>query len=172
VKLEQVIDVESGQMDSWWGSYHSAFGPLEAMSSCRQSFSREEFVAVMVNPKAEKFVALTDDGGLIGLAIVVPPSELTWISPGFYAERFPGRDVRYYGAIHVDPAHQGGRHFFDFCKWLAKMESERGSVVAYDVAAFNEVVTKVVVAAFEAAEAVFEHQVVSTQEYHVIDVKA
>ena len=169
--MEQFIEVEPSQVDSWWESYHSAFGPLETMSSCRQSFSYEEFVAVMMSSKAEKFVALTDDGGLIGLAIVVPPSELTWISSGFYAERFPGRDVRYYGAIHVDPAHQGGRHFFAFCKWLAKMESERGSVVAYDVAAFNEVVTKAVVAAFEAAGANFEHQVVSVQEYHVIDVK-
>ncbi len=123
--------------------YEAAFGPLRTLAAARQVLYRDEFFREMRDSRVTKYVAWAPDGRPIGLsALSTDLSTVPWISPEFYAHKFPEHSARnaifYVHFMLAEPggARQGGLDaLFDT---LVEICVARQVVALYDVCAFND----------------------------------
>lgn len=141
VTLEQKIDVATARR--YYGLYREAFGPLETQAVARQILHEGEFLEEMVDARVNKYVAWDDDGEVIGISTLTSDlSTVPWISPGFFAHRYPEHAARgaiyYMGWTLVSAERQGGRVFATMLRRMTEQIGDERAVVAWDMCMVNE----------------------------------
>ena len=135
VTMETAIDAET--TDRFLELYRAAFAPLEPLAAGRQSLTDDEFREEMSEESVLKFVGWNRRDEPVAMAVVATDlSVVPWISPQFWAERYPDHAKRgaiwYFGALLVSPTVKGG-------PWMRRLT----------IAAMTECARERVVAAFD-----------------------
>lgn len=121
--------------------YERSFAPLRRLAAARHVLTEEEFAEEMDHPAISKYVALAD-GEPVGLTTITNDlSTVTWVSPDFYAHRWPehaatGR-IYYLGFTLADPAWQRRGVFEAMINPMAERMNAEDAVVVWDVCSFN-----------------------------------
>ncbi len=97
VSVEHLLD--QTEAEGFWPVYEAAFGHLRTRAAARQVLHEAEFFEEMHDPRVAKYVARASDGGAVGLTtLALSLAVVPWISPEYYAERYPENASR--GAIY------------------------------------------------------------------------
>jgi len=145
--VEVVTDLSTQQVLSLYDLYLAAFAPLMTKAAARQVLNLSEFEAEMTDPRVVKCVAWAPDGQPIGLTTVTNDLEsVPWISPEFYAARFPEHAARgaiyYLGFTLVHPKYRRSSVLANMMSaMLAPVVANRG-VVGYDICEHNNTVLR------------------------------
>ncbi|SDD08734.1 hypothetical protein [Auraticoccus monumenti] len=162
---------------AFWDLYEAAFGPLRTRAAARQVLTREEFDAEMVDPRVTKHVARDADGTPVGVTTLTRDlSTVPWISPEYFAARFPehaARDAIFYlGFTLVAPGLQGSTVFGDMISsCLVEFTAARG-ICGYDVCAYNDEVLRMdtMIRRTMAARTTVRHHRLDAQTYYCVEV--
>jgi hypothetical protein len=122
--------------------YERSFGPLRSLAAARHVLTEDEFAEEMAHAGVTKYVAVTDDGEPVGLTTLTHDlSTVTWISPDFYAARWPehaASDRLYYlGFTLADPTHQRRGVFDAMLTAVTDRLSAEDAVIGWDMCSFN-----------------------------------
>jgi hypothetical protein len=134
--------ISAANQEHFYALYLTAFGPLRTKAAARQVLHPQEFFDEMSDPRVLKYVVWNAAGEPEALATLTSDlSTVPWISPEYFAERYPEhtrRDAVYYwGFALARPTRRSSRQFRQILVAIvAKMSAER-AVCAYDVCAFN-----------------------------------
>ncbi len=140
ITVERRIDDETPE--EFLEVYRAAFAPLEALAAARQSLTDDEFREEMTDESVLKFVCQNRDGITVALSFVATDlSAVPWISPVYFAERFPEHYERhaiwYFGALLVLPEHQGGPWVNALLEEMVTAVVANDGIAAFDCCAFN-----------------------------------
>lgn len=141
IGIEPVVDGELAE--DFYQLYLAAFEPLRTRAVARQVLHREEFLAEMVDPRVEKYVARDDTGFAIGLSTMTRHLEtVPWISPEYFAERYPEHAARnaifYIGFTLTRPGQRGPKLAAAMIDALVETLVPEQAVVAYDICSYND----------------------------------
>lgn len=131
-----------GLIESFWELYYSAFEPLLTLSPAREVLTRAEFEEEMADPRVMKFLARDQDGTAVGLMTLTHDlSSVPWISPQYYAARYPehaARDAIFYlGFTLVRPVrHRQSIFSTMLAEGIREVLSVDG-ICGYDMCAYN-----------------------------------
>jgi len=133
-------------LEELYALYEAAFGGLRTRAAAKHVLSREEFDEEMSDPRIDKYVAVAEDGQILGLStftgdlVAVP-----WISPEYYAHHYPEhtarRAVYYLGLTMVRPQWQRGGVFEEMVATIVRRLRAESAVCAWDMCRFNVEVT-------------------------------
>ncbi|GAA5190880.1 hypothetical protein GCM10023322_47060 [Rugosimonospora acidiphila] len=134
--IKIVGEMDDTLIEDAWSLYHKAFRELNALAVQRHLMYRDEFDAVMVDPRVQKYLCLDDAGALCGLATYTNDLHaVPLISPEYFERRWPryyaeGR-IWYVGFVAVET----GAPITTFHELIAAMHetSTRDSITALDV---------------------------------------
>ncbi len=134
--------ISSADAAVFYDLYHAAFSPLATLSAVRQVLRRDEFDEEMADERVEKLVAWDDDGVAVGLTILTGTlSAMPWISPEFYAARYPEHAARgaiYYVAFTLaHPTMRGTGAYVTMLDTLIERLTAERAVCVYDICAYN-----------------------------------
>jgi hypothetical protein len=138
--METTLD--EAAIDEFLAVYRESFTALDDVAAARQSLDDEEFRAEMREESVLKFVAWDDDRRPVAMAFVATDlSVVPWISPSYYAERFPEHHARgviyYFGALLVRAQHRGGLVSYELLKELSRFVAMNKGIAAFDCCQFN-----------------------------------
>jgi hypothetical protein len=140
MKIDVLADLIDERLEEAWQLYDTAFRGLNALTMQRHLMYRAEFDEVMTDPRIEKWLALSDDGVLLGLATYT--NQLTaWplISPEYFARRWPAQyasnSIWYCGFVAV-PSHERGV-FIELIAAMYRVAEEHGGVISLDICQHN-----------------------------------
>jgi hypothetical protein len=130
-----------------WEMYRDAFEPLRTRSATRHVMHEDEFMDAMGDGRLEKLVAFDREDRPVGMTLLTRDLHaIPWISPEFYAERYPEATARcavtYVGFILVDPTVQGGLVFHQLVHRMSLPIAAESGVVAFDMCTFNSTVIR------------------------------
>jgi hypothetical protein len=87
--------LDAAETESFYRDYVTAFDHLRVHAAARQVLTRDEFVEEMADPRVIKLVARGTDGEAVGLSTLVTSLDIVpWISPEYYAARYPEQASR------------------------------------------------------------------------------
>ena len=119
-----------------WRLYEEAFRELNAFAVQRHLMYRDEFYAVMIDPRVQKYLCLDDDGALCGLSTYTNHLEaVPLISAAYFERRWPEhfaeRRIWYVGFVAV----KEGASVTTFSELIGAMheESTRDAITVLDV---------------------------------------
>ncbi len=141
MKIEVLEVLDDSLLERAWQLYLHAFEDLAAYVVQRHLMYRSEFDAVMSDPLVAKYLAVGDDGVLLGLATYSNRLEtMPLISPQYFERRWPehyaaGR-IWYCGFVAVDPPGSGA--FTVLVEELYRFAEKQGGVIALDVCQYND----------------------------------
>jgi len=129
--------------DAFWDLYQEAFEPLRARAAARHVLYRDEFDAELHDPRVTKLLARDEQGTAVGLTTLATDlTAVPWISPEFFAARYPEHAARgavwYIGFTLVHPGRRSTRTFMDMIDALVDHLAQHRVVCAYDVSRFND----------------------------------
>lgn len=140
ITLEHVVAGDVS--DLFFAVYSAAFDIFRTKAAARYLMSREEFDEQMTDRRVVKIVAWSRAAEPVGLTTLT--NDLTtvpWISPHFYARRFPEQAARkaiYYTAFAlVDPTARLEGTYRRMIETAARLVAEDRGVVGYDMAGYN-----------------------------------
>ncbi len=138
--FEQTVDGELA--DRFWELYRGVRAAAHARAAARHVLHREEFDEEMSDPRVLKLLAHDDDGAAVGLTTLATDlAAVPWVSPEFFAARYPehaARRVWYIGFTLAHPGRRASRTFMDMIDALVAHLAENRVVCAYDVSRFND----------------------------------
>src|SRR3569833_271777 len=140
MKIDVVPDVTDEQLAEAWALYDTAFAGLNAMTVQRHLMYQSEFEECMRDWRIDKWLALSDDGQLLGLAVSTNAlSAWPQISPEYFARRWPreyaDKRIWYCGFVAV-PGHQQGV-FVELIEAMYRRAEEQQGVISLDICRFN-----------------------------------
>lgn len=140
--IKVVGEVDGPLADEAWTLYEAAFRDLNRMAVQRHLMYRDEFGAVMADPRVDKYLAFGGDNALHGVATYTNDLDaVPLISPAYFAhrwpERFRERRIWYIGFVAVHPDHQRGPAFAEIVEEFRKVADAAGGIVGMDVCAVN-----------------------------------
>lgn len=123
--------------------YETAFGPLRTRAMGRQVFSAEEFSQQMTNADVLKYVAWTREGDPVGLAALTNQlSTVPWISPEFFAARWPEHWARgavwYFSFLLAHPSQRRTRFLDQLVGVGVDALLAQRAVLGYDMCGYND----------------------------------
>lgn len=129
--------------EHFWELYLEAFGPLRTRAAARHVLRRDEFDEEMTDPRVTKVLARDERGEPVGLTTIATDlSAVPWVSPEFFAARYPEHAARgaiwYVGFTLAHPGRRSTRTFVDMLDAVVAHLAENRVVVAYDVSRFND----------------------------------
>jgi hypothetical protein len=141
ISFEQTVT--GAVADRFWELYLEAFGPLRTRAAARHVLRREEFDEDMTDPRVTKVLARDERGEAVGLTTIATDlSAVPWVSPEFFAARYPEHAARgaiwYVGFTLAHPGRRSTRTFLDMLDAVVAHLAENRVVVAYDVSRFND----------------------------------
>lgn len=122
--------------------YQETFGPMATKAVARQVLHDDEFLAEMVDPRVEKYLAWDDRGEVVAMCTLTRHLEtVPWISPEYFAHHYPeatARDAVYYlGFILVDEAHRRAHLFSELIDTVTRRIVAEDAVCAWDICDYN-----------------------------------
>ena len=140
VTVLTVLDEPTARL--FWELYVTAFGPLRTRAAQRQVLHEDEFYEEMNDPRVWKYVVYDSSGQPVGLSTLTKHLDaITWISPEYYAARYPqhyARQAVYYLGFAL--VAKGARHLSSFATMIeaiAQRVIDDRAVCGYDICAFN-----------------------------------
>ncbi|MGF0117098.1 hypothetical protein ACQFYA_12335 [Promicromonospora sp. Marseille-Q5078] len=129
--------------ERFWDLYLEAFEPLRTRAAARHVLHREEFDEEMADPRVTKLLAHDEHGAAVGLTTLATDlAAVPWVSPEFFAERYPEHAARgrvwYIGFTLAHPGRRATRTFMDMIDALVAHLAAHQVVCAYDVSRFND----------------------------------
>lgn len=123
-----------------WELYYAAFRELNRWTVQNHLMPREAFEEEMRDPRIDKYLAVDDRGGLVGLATYTNiPEAAPLISKDYLARRWPahsaGRRIWICGFVAVPGRAPGA--FSDLVTAMYRHAEEHGGVIVLDVCQFN-----------------------------------
>ncbi|RCK68741.1 MULTISPECIES: hypothetical protein [Desertihabitans] len=167
--------VPEHEVEVFWRLYEQAFAPLRPLAAARQVLTREEFGHELVDHRVEKHVARDGSGRPIGMTTLTRDlSTVPWISPEFFAARFPehaARDAIFYlGFSLVHPDYQGSAVFGDLLSSCLVEFTRAHGVCGYDVCGYNDDVLRMdtMIRRTMAARSSVTHEKLDRQTYYCV----
>jgi hypothetical protein len=128
---------------AFYAMYTAAFGPMRTRAAARHLLSEAEFAEEMADKRIEKYVVWADDGEPLALTtFTADVTAVAWVSPDFYAARYPEHTARGalfylgYSLVRPDrPAYRAARLMLD--RIVDRLIAER-AVCVFDVAMYND----------------------------------
>lgn len=142
VRVERRSVLDEQLTAALYPTYEAAFGPLRAKAAARHVLTEAEFAEEMLDPRVDKYLALNEDDEVLGLSTFTGDlSAVPWVSPEYYAARFPEETARgalyYLGFTLVEPRHHRSGIFESMVGTIVeRLRSER-AVCVWDMCAFN-----------------------------------
>lgn len=171
VTIERVVD-DPNVVGEFLDLYRTAFAPLESIAAARQSLTDDEFREELAEESVLKFVGRDRDDRIVAMCLLANDlSQLPWLSPAFWHQRYPDQFERnaiyYVGAILVSPSVKGGMWFPRLLIETIRYVAARRGVGALDVCRHNaeDVNLPRIVAEVSASLAEVEVEHVDTQSY-------
>lgn len=136
------LTVHPDHQERFYDLYLEAFGPLRSRAPARQVLHRSEFLQEMNDPRVLKYVAWGESGEPTALSTLTSDlSTVPWISPEYFATRYPEHTARqavyYWGFALAQPSRSSSSGFRQILLAIvAKMAREK-AVCAYDICGFN-----------------------------------
>jgi len=136
-------EVDPGATAKLYALYLRAFAHLEQLAAARHLLHEEEFRNEIEDRRILKYIAWDPEGAPVAFGTVTDSLDaVPWISPGFYAHRFPEHHARgaihYVGVMMVDPSAQGAGAFREIMRQVAVAASDVGAVIAWDLSESNQ----------------------------------
>lgn len=122
--------------------YLKAFAPLRTLAPARQVLHRDEFLEEMADPRVMKYVAWDADGTPVALTTLTSDlSTVPWISPEYFAARYPEQSARravyYLGFALAQPGRRSTTGFRQILIAILQKLAREKAVCAYDMCGFN-----------------------------------
>lgn len=139
--IERVLPPEI--IEALYPRYLAAFEPVRTKAAARHLLTADEFAQEMRDERIDKYVAWDDaDGEPVGATTLVTDlAAVPWISPEFYARRYPeqyGRGAVFYlGISFVDPHRRCQGAYVLMMGAVGQRLIRDRAVCAYDVCAHN-----------------------------------
>ena len=142
VEITTHAEIDDRTIDDLWPSYERAFAPLRTKSATRMVMHRSEFQKQLRDTRIVKYVARFR-GDAVGLAtLALDLHAIDWISPDYYAHRFPDRFRRglvyYLGWMVVEPEFRRHGLWHRLLQYGAEKVIADDAMVVYDTCRFNE----------------------------------
>jgi hypothetical protein len=139
--LDQIRDDDL--QETLWKMYLDAFDDLNTMAVQRHLMFREEFDEVMRDSRIQKYLALGDDGTVLGVATYTNElSAVPLISPPYferhYPEHYAAKRIWYIGFVAVDPQVQGREVFAQLVEQMYLVASAQNGLVGLDICTYND----------------------------------
>lgn len=171
ITIEHSIDVQT--QEEFLQIYRDAFAPLEPLAAARQALTDDEFRVQMNDPGVFKFLAWDDDGRACAMAIMAADlSKVPWISPQYFAARFPEHSARnaiyYYQALLVRGDHRKSGTAGQMLEAVITKVAEDKAVAAIDCCRFTveEVQFPAMVSAVASRLCHFDEWEIDSQHYY------
>jgi hypothetical protein len=142
MRLSVEQSIGTADIATFYELYVAAFDPIRTKATARHMLTAAEFSAEMTDKRIDKYVGWDDAGNPVALgALATDLSVVPWISPDYFAARFPTEFARgsvyylMYTLVHPDHANQGA-----LPRILGLMERrvvEEQAVTGFDVCAYN-----------------------------------
>ena len=141
ITIEEFISDE--HVEHFYGLYAKAFGPMQARAAARHMLTGEEFAEEMADKRVEKYVATDTAGAPMALMTFTGDlSAVPWISPQFYAARYPDELARgavfYMGYLLVDRSRATPELFGELIQRVVDRMTAIQGVCVFDVCAYND----------------------------------
>jgi hypothetical protein len=141
VSVENVLSGEL--LEAAWRLYNEAFGELRAVAVQRHLMYRGEFDDVMTDERVQKYLSITSEGVLAGLATLTNDLDaVPLISPDYFAHRWPEqyaqRQIWYQGFVAIDATQRSTGVFEALIDSMWQVVRIKGGIAALDLCARNE----------------------------------
>lgn len=98
-----------------WKIYETTFEPINKISPCKQSFDRAHFMEVLKDRTVQKYVSLSKDSCIIGIALTTNNFANTpWISEEYFALNYKKEHadklIYYFMGLAIDSKHRGNKY--------------------------------------------------------------
>lgn len=171
--------VEPDMAMAWWEFYRRAFAPLETRAVARQLLHEHEFLEEMSDPRVWKYLAHDEDDRLVGMSTLTNDlSTVPWISPAFFAHRYPEHTARnavfYLGFTLVSAERRRERVFEAMISAIIDRVAQDRGVCGWDLCSFNvdQLGLAAGIAGLLRRTVDAEVPTVDTQTYYVADLDA
>jgi acetyltransferase (GNAT) family protein len=139
--VDQIIDADLH--DAAWKMYQDAFEELNTLAVQRHMMYPSEFDEVMLDTRVTKYLALTDDGSLCGVATYTNDLDaVPLIAPKYFERHWPehyaARKIWYIGFVAVNPEHQGREAFAQLVEQMYLVASTQNGLVGLDICTYND----------------------------------
>lgn len=174
--VTRVAEPTQEQAERIWEIYEVSAAGLGVLAAARHVMTRDEFDELSTNPDVIKVLAVDEDGGAAGMALLTTDLDsVEWISPGFFRRLYPEhaeRGALYYLAfIAVHPDQRGIGLLPMIIFEMASQIASLGGVCCFDVCQFNDEVVPVkeMGSVLMHDTLAFEIRPIDTQRWYVVD---
>jgi hypothetical protein len=166
--------ISDAHVEHFYGLYAKSFGPMRTRAAARHMLTGEEFAEEMTDKRMEKYVAWDAAGE--PMALMTFTSDLTavpWISPQFYAARYPDASARgavfYMGYILVDRSRATPELFPELIQRIVDRMTAIQGICVFDVCSYNDSRSVGRIADRLQSTGAAEVEVLDTQTYYAAD---
>jgi hypothetical protein len=141
ITVERTIGAEA--IAAFYPLYSAAFDPMRTRAAARHMLTAEEFADEMTDERIDKYVVWDDSGVPVALTTLATDlSAVGWISPDYYAARYPEALARgavfYLGYTLVRPGNTTQGVFQLMTGAIQRRCAEARAVCGFDVSAYND----------------------------------
>ncbi len=146
MKIEElstiVAPASADRLMDAWSFYQEVFTDVNAMAANRHLMTLNEFERVMADARVQKWMALSDDGHIIGMATITNYLE-AWplVSPEFFARRYPRqyerRAIWYIGFVGCNADGTRGHAFRELITRMQPQVEESDGIFVQDFCVHN-----------------------------------
>lgn len=133
------------EAEGFYQVYLSAFGHLRVHAAARQVLTAEEYFEEMDDPRVMKYVARAADGEAVGLSTLVTElAVVPWISPEYYAARYPDQAARgaiyYVGFMLTHPGRRSAAAYPLMVNAILTRSTQDRAALLWDICGYNQVI--------------------------------
>lgn len=155
-----------------WKLYDEAFVEINKDSICRQSFHRNDFLSICINPHFLK-IFLVENGKPVGFTVYTTRYDLLpWVSELYFKNHYPNQVVSYVPIIAV-PLDKRGLGYVQtlFRELLKQYIADDAVVLGFDTACKNEFLAQVILRALPGSK-MEGGKTVDSQLYYLLSYQA
>jgi hypothetical protein len=130
-------------LESSWKLYEEAFRELNSLAVQRHLMYRSEFDEVMGDPRIQKYLALDDDGTLLGISAYTNDlGAVPLIAPEYFERHWPEhyatQRIWYILFVAVHPEAQGRETFAQMVEEMYLVAVTQNGLVGLDICNYND----------------------------------
>jgi hypothetical protein len=172
--VRTLTEVDDLTAQRFYALYLETFGELAIRAVNRHLLRREEFMAVMVDPRIDKIVIEDDAAGeVIAMCTLTRHLEtVDWVSPEYFAHHYPDHWARgavfYLGFSLVASRRRRTQLFSELISHVTRVVDEVKGMCAWDICMFNNETIGLAdaVEGIVSRTAPFDIRAVDTQTYY------
>src|SRR4051812_43927039 len=139
--VDQIVDEDLHS--AAWRLYQDAFDELNTLAVQRHMMFPSEFDEVMRDSRVSKYLALTDEGHLCGIATYTNDLDaVPLIAPQYFERHWPehyaARKIWYIGFVAVHPQAQGRHMFRQMVEEMYVVAATQNGLVGIDICTYND----------------------------------